>query len=97
MFLVLFLTIVADFFILRIFIIFLVTLFRYIKILTKHKHRVVEILELYDHQRAMEVEMLLWRRDHLQPGLWARFFNKNGLLKQVDEQVNDSLQGFQEE
>lgn len=48
-FLVLFLTIVADFFILRIFIIFLVTLFKYIKILTKYKHRVVEILELYDH------------------------------------------------
>lgn len=43
----------------------------------------------------MEVEMLLWRRDHYSPGLWARFFNKNGLLKQVDEE--DSLQGFKEE
>jgi len=80
-FLVLFLTIVADFFILRIFIISAVVLFKYIRILCKHKHQVLEILELYDHQRAIEVEMLLWRRDNLKPGLWARFFNKNGLLK----------------
>lgn len=44
-FLVLFLTIVADFFILRILIISVIVLFKYIKILCKHKHRVVEILE----------------------------------------------------
>lgn len=30
--------------------------------------------------------MLLWRRDNLPPTMWQKMFNKNGLLKQVDDE-----------